>query len=102
ADYLHAAPRRVAKALRRGEAAPEQDLRPLDDLVLHPVVEVVVHLLDELVVREGVEVDVLQVVGHRFGAPMGSRVPRCGTVPYDGTAKPNLAEEPAQCPASSP
>jgi hypothetical protein len=45
-----------------------QDVRPLDDLLLHAVVQVVVHLLDELVVGQAVEVDVLVVVGHRGGS----------------------------------
>ena len=66
ADDLHAGDERVVEDLRRGEAAPEQDVRPLDDLVLHPVVEVVVHLLDELVVRERCEVDLLVVVRHAW------------------------------------
>ena len=50
ADDPHARDERVVEDLRRAEAAPEQDVRPLDDLGLHAVVEVVVHLLDELVV----------------------------------------------------
>ena len=64
ADDLHAGHERVVEDLRGGEAAAEQDVRALDDLLAHPVVEVVVHLLDELVVGQGVEVDVLEVVGH--------------------------------------
>ena len=71
ADDLHARDQRVVEDLGRREAAPEQDVRALDDLVLHAVVQVVVHLLDELVVGEGVEVDVLEVVGHRR-APGGA------------------------------
>ena len=50
ADDLHAGDERVVEDLGGREATIEQDLRPLDDLFLHPVVEVVVHLLDELVV----------------------------------------------------
>ena len=54
----------VIEDLGRGIAASEQDLGPLDDLLFHPVVQIVVHLLDELLVGQGVEVDVLVIVGH--------------------------------------
>ena len=101
-----------SRTLVGAEAAAEQDVRPLDDLVLHAVVEVVVHLLDELVVGQGVEVDVLGVVGHvvlpvpvthAAGSAAAGGVPHRGTVPYDGTARTaNLADEGVRCPASSP
>src|SRR5204863_114194 len=60
---LHPGHERIVEDPGGGEATAEQDLRPLDDLVAHAVVEVVVHLFDELVVAESVEVD-LFVVGH--------------------------------------
>src|SRR5262245_42003765 len=89
-DDLHARDERVVEDLGRAEAAPQQDLRPLDDLVLHPVVEIVVHLLDELVVGQRVEIDVLVVVRHAIAllpplTVLASAVPRYGTVPYSGT-----------------
>ena len=68
-------------------AAAEQDVRPLDDLGRHAVVEVVVHLLDELVVGQGREVDLLVLVlRHPAVWSSASRGSTCGTVPYDGTA----------------
>ena len=71
-----------------GPAAAEQDVRALGDLVGDAVVEVVVHLLGQLVVDERREVDLLSrpgamrvLLGRRAG------VPHRGTVPYDGTAR---------------
>src|SRR4029079_16881739 len=64
AHDLHAGDERVVEDLRGAEAAAEEDRRPLHDLVLHAVIEVVVHLLDELVVGQGVEIDVLEIVRH--------------------------------------
>ena len=94
ADDLHAGHERVVEDLARRPAAAQEDVRPLDDLGLHAVVEVVVHLLGQLVVAEGREVDVLGLVVRHAGAPpaVASRsspqsggFPRCGTVPYHGT-----------------
>ena len=67
ADDLHAGNQRVVENPRRFPAAPEQDVRALDDLVGHAVVEVVLHLLDELVVLQRREIDFLVVVlSHRL------------------------------------
>ena len=67
-------------------AAAEQDVGALDDLGGHAVVEVVVHLLGELVVGQRREIDLrVLVLGHP-GLLLDRGVPRCGTVPYDGTA----------------
>ena len=60
---------RVAQHLVRPPAAVQQDLRPLGDLGREAVVEVVVHLRHELVVRQGLQVDLF--VAHaapRFGS----------------------------------
>ncbi len=46
--------------------AVEEDRRALDDLLGQAVVEVVVHLLDELVVVQGREIDVVALIGHRL------------------------------------
>ena len=62
ADDAHALDERVVQDLVGAPAALEQDVRPLDDLVGEPVVEVVVHLGDELVVRQRLQVEV--VVSH--------------------------------------
>ena len=64
AGLLQRAESAVAPAVRHDEQRPVA-LRALDDLLAHAVVQVVVHLLDELVVGEAGEVDVLVVVGHR-------------------------------------
>ncbi len=62
ADDAHALDERVVQHLVGRPAALEQDVRALDDLVGEAVVEVVVHLRDELVVGSAAEVDL--VVGH--------------------------------------
>ena len=83
----------ASSSTRRGRpAATQQDVRALDDLGGHAVVEVVVHLLGELVVGQRREIDLrVLVLGHPVDSWPG--VPRCGTVPYDGTTwTQNLAE----------
>ena len=62
ADDPHALDERVVQHLVRAPTALEQDVRALDDLVREPVVEVVVHLRDELVVSQGLQIEV--VVSH--------------------------------------
>src|SRR4029079_19741902 len=62
ADDPHALDERLAQRLLRRPPALEQDLRTADDLVCEAVVEVVVHLLHELVVRQRLEHDLF--VGH--------------------------------------
>ena len=59
ADDPHALDERVVQRPVRAPAAVEQDHRALDDLVGEPVVQVVVHLLDELVVVERGEIDLV-------------------------------------------
>ena len=71
ADDPHALDERLVEHAVRAPAAAEQDVRALDDLVGQAVVEVVVHLLDELVVGQAREVELL-VVGHA-GPPAASR-----------------------------
>ena len=61
ADDPHALDERVVEDPLRAPAAAEEDVRPLGDRVREPVVEVVVHLLGELLIREAREVDVLEV-----------------------------------------
>ena len=85
ADDLHAGDERVVEDPRGRPAAPEQDVRALDDLGGHAVVEVVVHLLGELVVGERREVDLRVLVLRHRCSPGVSGVPHRGTVPYDGT-----------------
>jgi len=66
-DDLHPCDECVVEDLRRRPAAPEQDVGPLDDLGGHAVVEVVVHLLGELVVGKRREVDLrVLVLRHRL------------------------------------
>ena len=75
-------------------AAAEQDVRALDDLGGHAVVEVVVHLLGELVVGERREVDLRVLVLRHRVLSWRSGVPHRGTVPYDGTPwTENLSEQ---------
>ena len=62
ADDLHARHERVVEDAGRRPAATEQDVRALDDLGGHAVVEVVVHLFGELVVGERREVDLCVLV----------------------------------------
>ena len=105
ADDLHA--RRQAR--RRGPWWPRQP-RPSRMLVpstissRHAVVEVVVHLLGELVVGERREIDLLRSrrssgrsgrsVWSGSGGAVTLWVPHRGTVPYDGTPREaNLADE---------
>ena len=72
ADDLHAGDERVVEDPGGGPAAAEQDVRALDDLGGHAVVEVVVHLLGELVVGQRREVDLrVLVLGHRRSACLG-------------------------------
>ena len=63
ADDPHALDERVVQDLVGPPVSLEQDVRSLDDLGGEPVVEVVVHLRDELVVGQGLQIEV--VVGHR-------------------------------------
>ena len=56
---------RVVQDLRRRPAAAQQDVRALDDLGRHAVVQVVVHLLGELGVGQRREIDLrVLVLGH--------------------------------------
>ena len=59
ADDAHALDERVVEHPVGAPAAVEQDHRALDDLVGEAVVQVVVHLLDELVVVERGEIDLV-------------------------------------------
>ena len=78
ADDAHALDERVVEDLVGPPAAAEQDVRALGDLGGHAVVQVVVHLLDELVVGEAREVDVLVLVRPSSRAPAVGAVPaRC-------------------------
>ena len=62
ADDAHALDERVVEHLVGAPAAVEQDGGALDDLVGEAVVEIVVHLLDQLVVGQRGEVDLVVVV----------------------------------------
>ncbi len=64
ADDLHARDEGIVENLGRAEATLEEDVRPLDDLFLHSVVQIVVHLLDELVVGQCREIDLFVFVRH--------------------------------------
>ena len=66
ADDPHALDQRIGEDAVGRPTAVEEDRRALDDLVGQAVVEVVVHLLDELVVVEGREIDVVALIGHRL------------------------------------
>ena len=68
ADDAHALDERLVEHSIGAPAAVEQDRRALDDLVGEPVVEVVVHLLDEVVVRQQCEVDLVVLVAHASSA----------------------------------
>src|SRR3954452_5259440 len=57
ADDLHPGNESVVEDARRGPAAAEQDVRALDDLGRHAVVQVVVHLLGELIDGERRDLD---------------------------------------------
>ena len=59
ADDAHALDEGVVEDLVGAPATVEQDRRALDDLVGQPVVEIVVHLLDELVVGQRGEVEIV-------------------------------------------
>ncbi len=59
ADDGHAADQRLGQHVVRGPAALEQDPHALFDLFLEAVVEVVVHLLDQLVVIERAQVQIV-------------------------------------------
>ena len=62
ADDAHALHQGLVEDPLRAPAPPEQEVGRLRDLLLETVVEVVVHLLDELVVGQRGEVDVVAVV----------------------------------------
>ena len=86
ADDPHALDEGVVEDLVRAPAAAEEDVRALDDLRRHAVVEVVVHLLDELVVGQRREVEVLVRVRHAHApfccgdvAPVALRALDCST-----------------------
>src|SRR3546814_19571629 len=89
ADEPHALDQRLGQDVIRGPAAPEQDVHRLDDLVLETVVEVVVHLLHELVVVELGKNDVV-VPGH---ASFSCRLPIC--LPASARAKAAAAAAPS-------
>ena len=65
----HAADQRLGQHVVGLPAALEQDVDAFDDLLPEAVVEVVLHLLDELFVVERTEVEIV-VVGH--GSVSGS------------------------------
>ena len=93
ADDLHPGDQRVIEDPGGRPATAQQDVGPLDDLGRHAVVEVVVHLLGELVVGQRREID-LRVLVLRHRVSWVSGVPHRGTVPYDGTSwSENLAEK---------
>ena len=62
ADDAHALDEGLVEHARGAPAAPEEEVRALLDLLLEAVVEIVVHLLDQLAVVELGEDDVLLVV----------------------------------------
>ena len=71
-DDPHALDQGFVEDLVRAPPAPEQDVRALDDLRRHAVVQVVVHLLDELVVGERLEIERLVVLTLVWGHPHAS------------------------------
>ncbi len=62
ADDAHALDQRLVQDLVGGPAAIEQDLGTFDDLFFHPVIKVIVHLLDKLVSGQVGKDDILFVV----------------------------------------
>ena len=97
---LHAGHQRIVEHARGAPATAEQDIRALHDLGGHAVVEVVVHLLGQLLVGEGRQVDLscrAIVTSSRLLV-----VPPCGTVPYDGTSQPQCSGREGSCPESRP
>ena len=63
ADDAHALDQRLVQHFLGRPAALEQDTRPLLDLRAHTVIEVVVHLLDQLGVVERRQVEIV-TIGH--------------------------------------
>ena len=97
---------RVVEDPGRGPAARQQDVRALDDLVGQAVVEVVVHLLGELVVGQRREVDLcesssvipvmlLRTVGGGF-----HDAERCRMM--ERSARTQRSRRGSRCPESSP
>ena len=78
ADDPHPLDERVVQHLVGAPTSLEQDVGSLDDLVREPVVEVVVHLRDEIGVGQRLQIEV--VVSHR----LLPRVPYRGTMLYRG------------------
>ena len=103
ADDLHAGDQGVVEDAGGRPAAAEQDVGALDDLGRHPVVEVVVHLLGELVVGQRGEVDlrVLVLAHRRISSAVGGGV---DTFPATGFHDVELCRmmEPRTEPESSP
>jgi hypothetical protein len=77
ADDAHAFDKRFGQYLVGRPAALEQDLRAFLDFFLQPVIEVVVHLLHQLVVGKFGKDDL--VVGHLYPAPGGIATVSQGT-----------------------
>jgi hypothetical protein len=59
ADDLHAGHQRLGEDIVRGPAAIQEEPRSLLDLLLHAVIEVVLHLRDEVLVGEFCQDDVV-------------------------------------------
>ena len=99
-DDAHALDQRVVEDLVRAPATAEQDVRPLHDLGRHAVVQVVVHLLDQLVVGERREIERLAalVVVARVGGH-AQPFPHRGTMPYSGTLSRHDTQPRVPCPA---
>src|SRR5207237_8286460 len=61
-------------------AAAEQDVGARRDLGRHPVVEIVVHLLGQLFIRKGCEVDLRRFVRHAGCASAAVWLVACSTM----------------------
>ena len=80
ADDAHALDQRLGQHVVGRPAALEQDLDALLDLLLQAVIEVVVHLRDEVVVGERCKIDI--VVGHQAGSATKAPQLGGGSAPY--------------------
>ena len=69
ADDAHALDQRLGQGVIGGPAAVQQDMDRLLDLFLEAVVEIVVHLLHEIVVRQAVQIE-FAFIGHDPGPCM--------------------------------
>ena len=64
ADDAHAFDQRLIQHLAGAPTAPQQDVGAFHDFLPEPIVEVVVHLLGQFVVRQGAQI---QIVFARIG-----------------------------------